>query len=354
MSLLITLIFMMYWDVYADLIKVWNDKEEYSHGFMIPLVSGYFLWQKKSLLIAEKIQPCNYGFLAIAFALAAYFVGSVGDILFLLRFSFIFLVLGLILLFFGYKITKISLIPILLLIFSFPLPPDIQASLTAKLQLLSSQLGVSFIRICDIPVYLEGNVIDLGNYQLQVVEACSGLRYLFPLMGLSFICAYLYQVAFWKRAVVFLTSIPITIFMNSFRIGIIGVLVQYWGTSMAEGFIHDFEGWVVFMSCFAILFLEMWLLSWTERKTHSWEDVFGLITYQSTESVSENQYPKYLRWDHRLKRRLFPSRTSACRFPANNPPSANRLIQPARWLPNWKVGRRGSVQSHASGVVRRI
>jgi exosortase D (VPLPA-CTERM-specific) len=270
----------MYWDVCIDLIEVWNNKEEYSYGFMIPFVSGYFLWQKKSLLLAEKITPSIHGYFLITLSLLAYFVGSIGDVFFLLRFSFIFLLIGLTLLIFGYKITKISLVPILLLIFSFPLPADIQASLTAKLQLLSSQLGVSFIRLCDIPVYLEGNVIDLGSYQLQVVEACSGLRYLFPLMSLSFICAYLYQVAFWKRAVIFLTSIPITIGMNSFRIGIIGLLVQYWGISMAEGFIHDFEGWIVFMVCFAILFSEMWLLSWTERKTHSWEDVFGLIVHQ--------------------------------------------------------------------------
>lgn len=105
-----------------------------------------------------------------------------------------------------------------------------------------------------IPVFLEGNIIDLGVYQLQVVEACSGLRYLFPLMSLGFIAAYFYQAAFWKRAIVFLMTIPITILMNSFRIGVIGVMVDNWGISMAEGFLHDFEGWIIFMACAAILF----------------------------------------------------------------------------------------------------
>jgi len=286
-GLLILLMTLMYWEVYLDLFRIWSNQEEYSHGFMIPLVSAYFIWQKKDLILTEQSQSTLLSFCFVFLALATYFVGTIGDLFFLLRFSLIFLLIGLALLFVGYKSTKTMLIPILLLIFSFPLPPVIESSLTIKLQLLSSQLGVFIIRACNISVYLEGNVIDLGSYQLQVVEACSGLRYLFPLMSLAFICAYLYQVSFWKRTVVFLTSIPITLFMNSFRIGVIGILVEYWGTAAAEGFIHDFEGWIVFMACFAILFLEMWLLSWQERKNRSWDDVFGLTLVENNPSPKQ-------------------------------------------------------------------
>ncbi len=284
--LLIFLAIFMYWHVYIDLFHIWSDQEEYSHGFMIPLVAVYFLWQKKQIILAQRSQSIKLGYFFIILCLISYFIGTLGDLFFLLRFSFIFLLISLALLFVGYKSTKTMLIPILLLIFSFPLPPIIQAALTLKLQLWSSQLGVSIIRACNIPVYLEGNVIDLGNYQLQVVEACSGLRYLFPLMSLAFICAYLYQVVFWKRALVFLTAIPITLIMNSFRIGIIGLLVQYWGIAAAEGFIHDFEGWFVFMICFCILFLEMWLISWNERKTRTWDDLFGLTFPQQSNTIA--------------------------------------------------------------------
>jgi exosortase D (VPLPA-CTERM-specific) len=103
------------------------------------------------------------------------------------------------------------------------------------------------IRLAGISVFLEGNVIDLGAYQLQVAEACDGLRYLFPLMTLALIVAYFFRAPLWKRVVLFLASIPIAILMNSIRIGAIGVTVEYWGTRMAEGLLHDFEGWVVFM-----------------------------------------------------------------------------------------------------------
>ncbi|HVL01989.1 MAG TPA: VPLPA-CTERM-specific exosortase XrtD, partial [Dongiaceae bacterium] len=115
-------------------------------------------------------------------------------------------------------------------------------------------------RLFDISVYLEGNVIDLGSMKLQVVEACSGLRYLFPLMALSLILAIFFKGPLWMRVLIFFSSMPVTVFMNSFRIGVIGVTVEYWGKEMAEGFLHDFEGWVVFMSALLVLLLEIFLV----------------------------------------------------------------------------------------------
>jgi exosortase D (VPLPA-CTERM-specific) len=267
----------LYWDVFATLITIWNTREEYGHGFIIPLISAYFIGQKKYLILANKWQPSWFGVGVIVFAMSSYFVGTVGDIDFLFNFSFIFLLLGLSLTIAGYNVSKIILIPILILIFAFPLPSILQATLTAKMQLISSQLGVAFIRFCNITAYLEGNIIDLGNYQLNIVEACSGLNYLFPLMSLAFICTYFYQVVFWKRLIVFLSAIPITIFMNSFRISMIAILKEYSGLPIAEDFLHYFEGWFVFMSCLIILISEMWVLCWQERKIHTWEKIFGMV-----------------------------------------------------------------------------
>ena len=154
-----------------------------------------------------------------------------------------------------------TFIPIIFLLFAIPLPYFIDAMLSFRLQLISSQLGTSFIRLLQIPVFLEGNVIDLGIYKLQVVEACSGLRYLYPLMSLGFLAAYLFQAPLWQRALVFLSTIPITIVMNSLRIGIVGVLVNYWGPQDADGFLHMFEGWIIFIACAGVLVAEMSLLA---------------------------------------------------------------------------------------------
>jgi exosortase D (VPLPA-CTERM-specific) len=147
------------------------------------------------------------------------------------------------------------------LLTAIPLPGFVHQTLSGNLQLLSSSLGVGCLQFIGVMAYQEGNVIDLGPIQLQVVEACSGLRYLFPLMSLSLLCAYLFKDQFWKRAVVFLSSGPIAILLNGFRIGAIGVLVDNFGSSAAEGFGHFFEGWIFFVASLGLVLLEIWLLS---------------------------------------------------------------------------------------------
>ena len=128
--------------------------------------------------------------------------------------------------------------------------------------------------LIDVPVYQDGNIIDLGGYQLEVAEACNGIRYLFPLLGLSFLLATLYRTSFWKRALVFVSAIPITIFMNGLRISIIGITVDHWGRLMAEGLLHEFEGWIVFAGCTAVLMLEVTLLQkFGDKGTLNFDDL---------------------------------------------------------------------------------
>jgi len=141
------------------------------------------------------------------------------------------------------------------LIFMLPLPHFIYLKLTIVLQTISSEIGVWVVAMMGVPVYLEGNVIDLGIYKLQVAEACSGLRYLFPILSFSYLFAILYRGPMWHKAVLLLAAVPLTVLMNSFRIGVIGVLVNSYGIEHAEGFLHYFEGWVIFGACIAILFL---------------------------------------------------------------------------------------------------
>jgi exosortase D (VPLPA-CTERM-specific) len=144
---------------------------------------------------------------------------------------------------------------VLHLIFMLPLPQFVYWQLTIFLQLVSSQLGVWFVELAGIPVFLEGNVIDLGVYKLQVAEACSGLRYLFPILSFSYLFSILYRGPMWHKAVLLLMAAPLTVFMNSFRIGMIAILVNSYGIAQAEGFLHFFEGWVIFGACVGILFL---------------------------------------------------------------------------------------------------
>ena len=215
----------LYWDGLAEAVLRWELQQEYSHGYLIPLVSLFILWEKRFEIIADYRGFSWWGLPIIVVALLVLLVGEISALYMLIHYSFILLLFGLSLALLG-SATRHTWVPILLLGFAVPLPYFIEVILTAKLQLISSQLGVEIIRLCRIPVFLSGNIIDLGNYKLQVVEACSGLRYLFPLMSLGFIGAYLYQASAWKRVVLFVSTVPITIIMNSFRIAVTGILVD--------------------------------------------------------------------------------------------------------------------------------
>jgi exosortase D (VPLPA-CTERM-specific) len=244
-----------------ELVRRWSAQEEYSHGFLIPIIVAWLLWTRRDAIVASIGRPSWVGPVLILLAAVMHIVGKLSALFMLSQLGFIVAVIGVTLGLGGYSLLKVTFVPIIFLIFSIPLPYFIDAMLSFRLQLISSQLGVFFIRMFQIPVYLEGNVIDLGVYKLQVVEACSGLRYLYPLMSLGFLVAYFFQAPLWQRTLVFLSTIPITIVMNSFRIGLVGVLVNYWGPQDADGALHMFEGWIIFIACAGVLVTEMYLLA---------------------------------------------------------------------------------------------
>lgn len=266
----------IFYDGLSATIGAWS-KEEYSHGYMIPLVVAFLIWQKKDQLEKTRFKDSWTGAVIVLLGIGLYFVGELSTLYIIIQYAFLVTLFGIAFCTVGWEGMRKIAVPLLFLGFMIPLPSFLFNNLSALLQLISSQLGVAVIRFFGVSVYLEGNVIDLGNYQLQVVEACSGLRYLFPLMSLAFLCAYFFKGALWKRVIIFLSSIPITVLMNSFRIGVTGVLVDYKGIAMAEGFLHDFEGWFIFMSCLGILIVEMWILSKIGRDgNRPLREVFGL------------------------------------------------------------------------------
>jgi len=259
-AVLAALVYLTFDQGLEQMVADWNS-EEYSHAYILPLVALFLVWQRTGKLRQMPFAGSWWGVLLVGFGLFTFVVGELGTIYTVIQYGFLIAVGGMLLSFLGWRAFLVILPAYALVLFMVPLPDFLYNNLSAKLQLISSQLGVWIIRLFGISVYVAGNVIDLGNYQLQVVDACSGLRYLFPLMALGFIAAVIFKGALWKKILLVFSTIPITIVMNSFRIGVIGVLVEYWGIEMAEGFLHDFEGWIIFMACGAILFLEMWLLS---------------------------------------------------------------------------------------------
>jgi exosortase D (VPLPA-CTERM-specific) len=260
-----------------DFSAVWIwDRPEYGHGMLIPFISAFLVWQQREELARLPFGGSWTGVVVLLLAVALNFIGKLAALFVIQQYSAVLGFYGVVLALVGWRVFQRLWVPLLLLLFMIPLPEFLYKNLSAQLQLYSSEIGVWFVRLFGVSVLLEGNVIDLGVYRLEVAEACNGLRYLFPLMTLGFIVAYFYKAALWKRVLLFVSSIPITILMNSFRIGMIGVMVDRWGIEMAEGFLHDFQGWVVFMTSVGIMLLEMVVLSSIGRDRKSWRSQFGL------------------------------------------------------------------------------
>jgi exosortase D (VPLPA-CTERM-specific) len=245
----------LFWFGLTGLVAEWS-KPEFSHGPVIPLLSFYmFLRELKFVPPATGPVTDRWpGVVLIGTSLVIALVGNLVQIDDLVFYALIVWIAGLLLTGFGWKRGLLFWPSVVHLVFMLPLPTFLYWKINTALQLVSSEIGVWFVRLAGVPVFLDGNVIDLGVYKLQVAEACSGLRYLFPIMSFSYVFAILYRGPVWHKIVLLLAAVPIAVLMNSFRIGVIGVMVDRYGISHAEGFLHFFEGWIIFLSCIAILF----------------------------------------------------------------------------------------------------
>ncbi|MCC7258112.1 MAG: VPLPA-CTERM-specific exosortase XrtD [Gammaproteobacteria bacterium] len=245
----------------AKMVLIQWQMPEYQHSFLIPFISLYLIWARATDLQRVPMQASWAGAGIVAFGFVVFLLGEFSAIATIVQYAFLITLLGLVVAVIGVRASAVVWAGLAYLFFMIPLPNLVTYNLSGLFQLWSSQIGTAFLRLVGISVYLEGNVIDLGVYKLQVVEACSGLRYLFPLTSFAFFCAYIFRGRLWQKVVIFLSAVPITILMNSFRIAVTGVLVNQYGTSQAEGFLHYFEGWIIFVACIALLFLEMALFS---------------------------------------------------------------------------------------------
>lgn len=238
------------------LLTAWQ-LPEYSHGPLIPVLSLLlFLRQLKDVpvntgTINDRWVGVGVVMLALAFGTLAR-LANIGDIA---AYALILWVGGILLISFGWRTGRHFWPPVLHLVYMLPLPDTLYYKISTWLQFISSELGVWFLRLLTVPVFLDGNIIDMGVYKLHVAEACSGLRYLFPILSFSYIFAVLYKGPMWHKAVLLISAAPITVFMNSVRIALAGYIVNSYGVEWVEGFTHFFEGWVIFVSCVVLLFL---------------------------------------------------------------------------------------------------
>ena len=253
--LLAALLVLLYHSIAVKLVTDWAELPDFSHGFLIPFFAAFLLWDKRVQLRNTAIAPSWGGLWLVALGLFELLLGVFGADLFLQRTSFVLLAAGLVWTLLGRAMVSRVKFVLLVLLLAIPLPTILFNQITFPLQLLASRFASDLLPLAGVPVLREGNVIQLPAMQLEVAEACSGIRSLMSLFTVAVIYGYFLERTTWRRVALALASLPIAVAANVARIFGTGLCVQYWDPDKAMGFFHEFSGWLMCLVSLACLYL---------------------------------------------------------------------------------------------------
>jgi len=245
---------LVYVPVVRHLLRQWYNDPDMGHGFFVPVIAGYVVWQRRAELLATKLQPDWRGLLLVVWGGVQLVIATLGTELFTQRVAMLITLVGVVWTLCGTEILKKLAFPLFLMLFMIPIPQVIYSSMTFKLQILASRLAEDALTILQVPVARDGNVLELPNQRLSVVEACSGIRSLLSLTFLALVYGYFFEKKTWVRVVLFFSTIPIAIVANGSRVTITGLMTEV-KAELAEGFFHEAQGWVIFMVGLGLLIL---------------------------------------------------------------------------------------------------
>ena len=250
---LLGLLIGLYGGILRDLAWQWWDDPNYTHGFLVPLFSGFLVWHRRKQLAALPTKGNWIGLPVLLAGVGALLLGDLAAENFLMRGSLIVVLAGLVLFHLGRDSFRVLAFPLLFLFFMVPLPATLFYAVAFPLQNLAARNAAWTLDTLGVPVLLDGNIIHLTKQSLGVAEACSGIRSLISLFSVAVAWAALTLPGVLAMAVFVAAVIPITILANAGRVVITGLIGQWLGVDYAQGFFHTFSSWLVFVFAFVCL-----------------------------------------------------------------------------------------------------
>jgi exosortase len=251
----------VYFSVFTDLIVDWINLPDFSHGFLVPLISAYILYTKKEDLASLRPEPHWIGLVILIFASILSILGRIAVEEFTVRVSIIVAISGIVIYLLGMRNFKKITFPILFLLFMIPIPSILMDQITFPMQLIASRISAETLQMMGIPVLREGNVLQLVTTKMEVAEACSGIRSMISLLALAVIFVYFRKYGDIRKYLLIGLVFPIAILANATRVGVTGIIAHEYGESVAQGFFHGFSGWLLFIATFGCLIIFDFVLS---------------------------------------------------------------------------------------------
>jgi len=251
---MVALLLIVYFPILRNMVHHWWLIEDYQHGFIVAPLALWFAYERRWDLEDAIIKGSWLGLIPLFIGLTSLTIGRLGTELMTMRAAFVFALIGLVLLLLGREIFKILAFPLFFLFLMVPLPETLLNTIAFPLQLIAAKAAVWSLQELGIPALVEGNIIHLAHAELFVADACSGLRSLMALITLGVVFAHFFKPGLlWAQCLLVGTTIPIAIFVNSFRVALTGLLAHHFGEEFATGAIHDFQGIFTFGLAFFML-----------------------------------------------------------------------------------------------------
>jgi exosortase len=247
------LVVVLYAVNFAKLGSDWWSDENYSHGFIVPVVFFWMLWQRREALANSRVVPRPWALVIVVLALVQLAAGTWGAENFVAHSSLLLLLCGITLYLFGSEVLRLVAFPIGWLLFMIPVPAIILYAITFPLQLLASRLALDVLDLLRVPALREGNVLYLANFTAGVAEACSGIRSLISILAFAVLIGHLLSMSLRSRWILAIAAVTVALSMNAARVAGTGLVGNYLGARWAEGFFHTFSGWLLFLGCLGII-----------------------------------------------------------------------------------------------------
>jgi exosortase len=250
-----------FWTTLVDLAQTWNTNPQYSHGFLIPGFALLLLWMRKDQLDRTALRPSWWGLLLLAAGLGLRLAGTYYYFVWLDPISLVPCVAGLTLLLGGRAAWRWAWPAVLFLTFMIPLPYRLANSLSGPLQRLATVTSTFVMQTFGLPALAEGNVILVNDHEINIVEACSGLRMLVVFFALSTAVGLIIRRHWIDKVIILASAVPIALASNVFRVTATGVMYEAGYSEMANAFFHDAAGWLMMPVGLGLLWVELKVLS---------------------------------------------------------------------------------------------